>query len=39
VCSLGWVIESNTLRSVTSVFLSFAEPANRWERPSHRYRL
>ncbi len=39
VCSLGWVIESNTLRSVTSVLLSFAEPGNRWERPSHRYRL
>jgi hypothetical protein len=30
VCSLGWVIESNTLRSVTSVFLSFVEPANRY---------
>ena len=23
VCSLGWVIESNSLRSVTSVSLSF----------------
>ena len=39
VCSLGWVIESNTLRSVTSVSSSFPEPANQWERPSHRYRL
>jgi hypothetical protein len=30
VCSLGWVIESNTLRSVTSACLSFAEPTNRY---------
>jgi hypothetical protein len=29
VCSLGWVIESNTLRSVASACLSFAEPTNR----------
>ncbi len=28
VCSLGWVIESNTLRSVASACLSFAEPTN-----------
>jgi hypothetical protein len=27
--SLGWVIESNTLRSVASVCLYFAEPTNR----------
>jgi hypothetical protein len=26
------LIESNTLRSVTSVSLSFPEPSNRWER-------
>jgi hypothetical protein len=42
VCSLGWVIESNTLRSVVSACLSFAEPTNRWTgtgTPSHRYRL
>ena len=36
MCSLGWVIESNTRRSVTDVSLSFTEPDNRWERPSHR---
>jgi hypothetical protein len=36
VCSLGWVIDSNTVRSVTCVPLSFPEPANRWERTSHR---
>ncbi len=30
VCSLGWSIESNTLRSVASGCLSFAEPTNRW---------
>jgi hypothetical protein len=29
VCSLGWVIESITLRSVASACLSFAEPTNR----------
>jgi hypothetical protein len=42
VCSWGWVIESNTLRSVASVYLSFPEPTNRWTgtgEPSHRYRL
>ena len=36
VCSLGWVIESNTLRSVTGVSSSFSEPDDRWEGPSHR---
>ncbi len=30
VCSLGWVIEPNTLRSVASACLSFDEPTNRW---------
>ncbi len=30
VCSLGWVIESNTLRSLTSACLSFTEPTNRY---------
>jgi hypothetical protein len=29
MCSLGWVIESITLRSVASACLSFAEPTNR----------
>ena len=29
VCSLGWLIESNTVRSVTSVSLSPPEPASR----------
>jgi hypothetical protein len=39
VCSMGWVTESNSHRSVTSVSLSLPQPSNRWERPSHRYRL
>ena len=32
VSSLGWVINSNTVRSVTCVSLSFPESANRWDR-------
>jgi hypothetical protein len=32
VCSLGWVINSNTVRSVVCVSLSFPESANRWDR-------
>jgi hypothetical protein len=31
VCSLGWVINSNTLRSVSCVSLSFPESDNRWD--------
>ena len=34
VCSLGWVINSNTVRSVDCVSLSFPESVNRWEPPS-----
>jgi hypothetical protein len=37
VCLLGWVIESITLRSVTSVSLSFPEPG-RWERTPQKKR-
>jgi hypothetical protein len=35
VCSLGWVINSNTVRSVVCVSLSFPESANRdrWKDP------
>jgi hypothetical protein len=32
VCSLGWVINSNTVRSVPCVSLSFPESENRWDR-------
>ena len=32
VCSMGWVIDFNTVRSVACVSLSFAESANRWDR-------
>ncbi len=32
-------VSHQPLRSVISVFLSFPEPTNRWERPSHRYRI
>ena len=32
VCSLGWVINSNTVRSVACVSLLFPESANRWDR-------
>jgi hypothetical protein len=32
VCSLGWVINSNTVRSVVCVSLSFPESANHWDR-------
>ncbi len=32
VCSLGWVINSNTVRSVACVSLSFPESSNRWDR-------
>jgi len=35
---LGWVIESITLRSVTSVSLSCPEPGNRWERTPQKKR-
>ena len=31
VCSLGWVIDSNTLRSVACVSLSFPASASRWD--------
>ena len=35
VCSSGWVIDSNTVRSVTCVSsMSFPEPPNRWDRPT-----
>ena len=32
VCSLGWLIDSNTVRSVSCVSLSFPDSANRWDR-------
>ncbi len=32
VCSLGWVINSNTVRSVACVSLSLPESGNRWDR-------
>jgi len=32
VCLLGWVIDSNTVRSVSCVSLSFPESTNRWDR-------
>ena len=32
VCSLGWVMDSNTVRSVACVSLSFPESVNRWDR-------
>ncbi len=31
VCSLGWVIDSNTVRSVVCVSLSFPESSNHWD--------
>ena len=32
VCLWGWVIDFNTVRSVSCVSLSFPESTNRWDR-------